>query len=55
VPVASTSDGSWVREPAWSIAAVREVEDPTAKLPLAPAATFATPKANRPRVGTGRK
>ena len=51
VPTASTSEGNCVREPAWSIAAVRDVDDPTAKLPLAPAAMLPRPKANRSRFG----
>ena len=34
VPTAVTSDGSWVRDPAWSIAAVREVEEPTVNPPV---------------------
>ena len=51
VPTASTRDGNWVREPAESMAAVREVDEPTAKDPLAPAATLATPNANRSRFG----
>ena len=51
VPAASTNEGSCVREPAWSIAAVREVEEPIAKLPLAPAAMLPTPNASRSRSG----
>ena len=51
VPAAITRVGSWVREPAWSIAAVREVEEPTAKPPLAPAARLPRPNAKRSRFG----
>ena len=51
VPAAITSDGSWVREPAWSMAAVRDVDEPTEKPPVAPAAMLPTPKANRSRLG----
>ena len=51
VPTPTTSDGSWVREPAWSIAAVREVDEPTAKPPEAPAAMLPSPKASRSRFG----
>jgi len=51
VLTAATREGSWVRDPAWSIAAVREVDDPTANPPVAPAATFAAPKASRSRLG----
>lgn len=51
VPTASTREGSWVREPAWSMAAVREVEEPMAKLLEAPAAMLPRPKARRSRFG----
>lgn len=51
VPSAVIRVGSWVREPAWSIAAVREVEEPTVKAPVTPAPRFATPKAKRSRLG----
>ena len=51
VPTAVTSDGSCVRDPAWSIAAVREVDEPTANPPLAPAARLPRPKAKRSRLG----
>ena len=54
VPTASTSEGSCVREPAWSMAAVREVDEPIAKLPLAPAAMLPRPNATRSRFGRGR-
>ncbi|MCW2166421.1 hypothetical protein B0I12_003594 [Microbacterium hydrothermale] len=36
-PTVRTIEGSWVRDPAWSIAAVRDVDEPTEKLPCAPA------------------
>ena len=51
VPAARTSEGSWVREPAWSMAAVRLVEAPTVKLPCAPAAMLLRPNAVRSRFG----
>ncbi len=47
MPNASTRAGSCVRDPAWSMAAVREVEEPTVKLAEAPATMLLSPKAKR--------
>lgn len=47
----SAAGGSCVREPDWTIAAVREVDEPTVNPLEMPEAMFATPNAARSRLG----